>query len=576
MNTRSLIDSVFPIASDLRTYNGEKFRGDLTAGVTVAIMLIPQGMAYAVLAGLPPVYGLYASLLPIVLYALLGTSRQLAVGPVAMVSLLVLTGVSQFAEPGTERFIHMAILTALGVGLVQLLMGLFRMGFIVNFLSHPVLSGFISAAAIIIASSQIKSLLGIDMPRSGSLIETLHAAFSSLGTMNPITAALGLGSMILIIGLKQWRKSFPGALTVVVLGILAAFLCNLDERGVSVVGSIPSGLPGFSASFIHMEDMALLMPVILVIALVSYLESIAVAKTIASKRGYELDSNKELIALGAANIGGAFFQAFPTTGGFSRTAVNDQAGSNTTISSLVSVALVALTVLFFTPLFYYLPAAVLAAIIMVAVYGLLDIAEMKHLWHTDRRDFALLMITFLATLLVGIKEGIATGVVLSLVMVIYRSTRPQVAELGELGNTGIFRNLLRYPEARKHSDLLVFRFDDALYFANASYFKDEIESRIRLRKGELRKVVLVATSMTDVDSTGTQVLASVVEALQEDGIELVIAGATGPVRDYLRKSGLMEFLGEDHFFFDVKDALAADSADQDEIWTSTYSPTQTN
>lgn len=576
MNTRSLIDSVFPLASDLRTYNGEKLRGDLTAGITVAIMLIPQGMAYAVLAGLPPVYGLYASLLPIILYALLGTSRQLAVGPVAMVSLLVLTGVSQFAEPGSERFIQLAILTALGVGLVQFLMGLFRMGFIVNFLSHPVLSGFISAAAIIIAASQIQALLGLSMERSGTLVGTLLGAISSLGTLNMPTAALGLGSILLIIGLKRWKKSFPGALTVVVAGILAAWLFALDEYGVRVVGDIPSGLPGFTTSFIAAEDIALLMPVILVIALISYLESIAVAKTIATKRGYELDSNKELIALGAANIGGAFFQSFPTTGGFSRTAVNDQVSSHTTISSLVSVALVALTVLFFTPLFYYLPAAVLGAIIMVAVFGLLDVAEMKHLWHTDRRDFALLMITFLVTLLIGIKEGIATGVVLSLTMVIYRSTRPQVAELGELGNTGIYRNVLRYPEAVKRDDLLVFRFDDALYFANASYFKDEIASKIRARGNRLKKVILVATSMTDIDSTGTQVLVSLVQALQDDGKELVIAGATGPVRDYLRKSGLMNLLGENHFFFDVKDAVEACSAELPDPSTLEFSPTQTN
>ncbi|MCH8525515.1 MAG: STAS domain-containing protein, partial [Balneolales bacterium] len=337
-----------------------------------------------------------------------------------------------------------------------------------------------------------------------------------------------------------------------------------------------SGLPGFTTSFIAAEDIALLMPVILVIALISYLESIAVAKTIATKRGYELDSNKELIALGAANIGGAFFQSFPTTGGFSRTAVNDQVSSHTTISSLVSVALVALTVLFFTPLFYYLPAAVLGAIIMVAVFGLLDVAEMKHLWHTDRRDFALLMITFLVTLLIGIKEGIATGVVLSLTMVIYRSTRPQVAELGELGNTGIYRNVLRYPEAVKRDDLLVFRFDDALYFANASYFKDEIASKIRARGNRLKKVILVATSMTDIDSTGTQVLVSLVQALQDDGKELVIAGATGPVRDYLRKSGLMNLLGENHFFFDVKDAVEACSAELPDPSTLEFSPTQTN
>lgn len=575
MNTRSLIETLSPLASDMKGYSRDQLRGDLTAGITVAIMLIPQGMAYAVLAGVPPVYGLYASLVPIVLYALLGSSRQLAVGPVAMVSLLVLTGVSALAEPGTDRYIQLAILTAFGVGVVQLLMGVFRMGFIVNFLSHPVLSGFISAAALIIASSQVSALLGLGLPGGGSFLQILTAAVGALGSVHLITAALGVGSVALILLLKRWKASFPGALTVVVGGILLAWGFGLDQLGVRVVGDIPSGLPGFSASFISPGDLQLLLPVILVIALISYLESIAIAKNIASRRGYELNPNRELMALGAANIGGAFFQSFPTTGGFSRTAVNDQSGANTTLASLVSAGLVLLTVLFFTPLFYYLPAAVLAAIIMVAVFGLLNVAEMKHLWHTDRRDLVLLVITFAVTLLAGIKAGIATGVVLSLVMVIYRSTRPQTAELGELGDTGIYRNVLRYPEATRRDDVLVFRFDDALYFANASYFKEEMESKIRSKGASLKQVVLVAGSITDVDSTGTAVLTTLARDLQARGVELTIAGATGPVRDYLRKSGLMKFLGEDHFFFDVKDALAYKKADVPRAELA-FSPTQTN
>lgn len=552
------------------------FRGDLNAGITVAIMLIPQGMAYAVLAGMPPVYGLYASIIPIVLYALFGTSRQLAVGPVAMISLLVLAGISEFAEPGSERFIQLAILTALGVGVVQVLMGLFRMGFLVNFLSHPVLSGFTSAAAVIIASSQIRNLFGIEMPRTSNVFETLFEAGRNIATVEPFTAAIGITSVLAIVFIKKWKKTFPTALLVVAAGTIATAVWELNSHGVNIVGEIPKGLPSFDASFFDFSDGGMLVPLILVIALVSYMESIAVAKAIANKRGYKIDANKELIGLGMANLGGSFFQSFPTTGGLSRTAVNDQAGSTSTVASLISAALIAITVLYLTPLFYYLPGAVLAAIIIVAVFGLFDAAEMKHLWRTDKRDFAMLMITFAATLGLGIEEGIAIGVIMSLGMVIYRSTRPHVAELGRLGKTSKFKNIERYPDAVIHPDVLIFRFDAPLYFANASFFREELDARINKRRDELKLVILDAASMSGIDSTGTEAMEKLVKEMHGIGVEIYIASATGPVRDSMRNSGMMEHLGEDHFFFDVADALRCwDGQDADEA-LEMYSPCQTN
>jgi len=555
MKITQVLSTVFPVVQTLTTYNKDNLRGDLSAGVTVAIMLIPQGMAYSVLAGLPPVYGLYASLIPIILYALLGTSRQLAVGPVAMVSLLVLAGVGQYAEPGSERFIQLAIVAALGVGLVQFLMGLFRMGFVVNFLSHPVLSGFTSAAALVIASSQVKSLFGLDMPRTSKFLDTAMEAGRNITTMDPLTAAIGLGTVAIILGLRAWKKTFPSALVVVGLSILLVFVLNLESAGLAIVGDIPRGFPTFDTSFLSVGDLQLLLPLIMVIALVSYMESIAVAKTIASRRGYTVDANRELVGLGMANIGGSFFQAFPTTGGFSRTAVNDQAGAKTPVASLISVALIGFTLLFLTPLFYYLPMAVLAGIIVVAVFGLINIGEMTHLWHTDKRDFIMLMVTFAATLFIGIKEGIAVGVVMSLVMVIYQSTRPHTAELGELGDSGKFRNLNRYPEARVHPELLVYRFDAPLYFANAGLFKEELERLLARRGGSVRRVVLVAASMTGIDSTGVQMLEKLVGELDKAGIDLVVSGATGPVRDALHRGGITRLLGEDKFYFDAADAL---------------------
>ena len=553
-NKKSHIKKYVPILSSIESYNKMIFKGDLNAGVTVAIMLIPQGMAYAILAGLPPVYGLYASIIPLILYAVFGTSKQLAVGPVAMVSLLVVAGVGEFAEVGSDRFIQLAILTALGVGVVQFLMGVFRMGFLVNFLSHPVLSGFTSAAAIIIGASQIKNLTGLELPRSNYVHEILAEAAKRITEIEPITAIIGIGSIAAIMILRKWKRTFPSALAVVVAGTVITAGLGLNQYGVSIVGEIPTGLPSFSTEFFNVNDFQALLPIILVIALVSYMESIAVAKAIATKHGYKIDANQELVALGSANIGGAFFQSFPTTGGFSRTAVNDQSGANSTIASLISAAIVALTVLFLTPLFYYLPNAVLAAIIMVAVAGLFDLKEMKHLWKTDKRDFAMLMVTFAATLVFGIEEGIAVGVVLSLVLVIYSSTKPHSAELGQLGGSKNFRNIERFRDAVVNDEILIYRYDSSLYFANVEHFEETLNARMEKHGDDLKLIILDASAMNTIDSTGMHTMEEIIKKLNEKGIKLYISGAIGPVRDKLKKCGIKDTLGEKSFFFDVNDA----------------------
>jgi sulfate permease, SulP family len=569
------ISEYFPIVDTLKRYNKRDFSGDLSAGITVAIMLIPQGMAYAVLAGLPPVYGLYASTIPLILYAIFGTSRHLAIGPVAMVSLLVIAGVGEFAEPGTARFIQLAILTALGVGVVQFLMGLFRMGFLVNFLSHPVLSGFTSAAAIIIGASQIRNLLGLDISRTNYVHEILYQAVQQLSDIDPATAAIGIGSIAVIILIKRWKKTFPAALIVVVAATLITWMFSLNQAGVSIVGDIPAGFPSFYTDF-NLADIRMLIPIILVIALVSYMESIAVAKAIANKRGYKIDADQELIALGSANIGGAFFQSFPITGGFSRSAVNDQAGARTTVAPIFTAVIIVMTVLFITPLFYYLPNAVLAAIIMVAVASLFDSREMAFLWRTDKKDLAMMMVTFVATLFLGIEEGIATGVIISLIMVIYSSTKPHSAELGRLGETKNFRNVKRYPEANVDKEVLIFRFDSSLYFANAAHFRETLEEKINQRGPVLELVILDASSMGDIDSTGIHTLQEVIKDLRLRRITLYISGAIGPVRDRLKKCGITEAMGEEHFFFDVDDAFAFHQERDRRKHSGSFSPLQSN
>lgn len=551
----SLVRKYLPIIDTLRTYRPALLQGDIIAGIIVAVMLIPQGMAYAVLAGLPPVYGLYASIVPLVIYALFGTSRQLAVGPVAMVSLLVYAGVGQLAEIGSPDFIRLALVTALAVGIIQFLMGVFKAGFLVNFLSHPVLSGFVSAAAVIIGVSQLGNLLGLSIDKGMPIYELPGFLFQNASDINPITAGLGIGAIALMIVLKKINKNIPGALVAVILGILLTFGLGWADRGLRIVGEIPSGLPSFTLLSFEWSEIQNLLPVIFTIALIGYMESIAVAKNIASREGYKVNADSELIGLGLANIFGSFFQSYPTTGGLSRTAVNYQAGAKTVLAALITVVLIVVTVLFFTPAFYFLPMTILASIVMLAVTSLFDFKEMKHLWHTDRKDFALLMFTFAVTLFVGIKEGILAGVVISLLVIIYKIAKPHSAELGQLGETGVFRNVDRYPKAKIDNNILLIRFDAPLYFANVEAFQEAIHSRIEQRDTPPEVLILEASSINMVDSTGVLALQELMEFLTEKDIKFYIVGAIGPFRDKLNRAGLLSEEAEWNHFFDIQDAV---------------------
>lgn len=544
-----------PIAAWLPHYSKDQWKGDLSAGLTVGVMLIPQGMAYAMIAGLPPIYGLYASTIPILLYAIFGTSRQLAVGPVAMVSLLTAAGIGAMTEGGTETYIQLAITVAFLVGVVQFLLGLFRMGFMVNFLSHPVVSGFTSAAALIIGISQLKHLMGVKLPESHHVHEILIGAIQQAGNTNLIALGIGLAGIGIILGIKRISKAIPGQLVAVIFGILAVWIFGLGEQ-VKIVGEVPSGLPSLSLPTFSVETWQALLPTVLTIALVSFMESIAVAKAIQAKhKNYKIDANQELIGLGLANLGGSFFQSFPTTGGFSRTAVNDQAGAKTGMASFISAGLIVLTLLFLTPLFYYLPNAILSSVIMVAVFGLIDFKEPVHLWHSNRTDFAMLIATFIATLSLGIEQGIAVGVVLSLVMLIYRTTRPHVAVLGRIPGTDIYRNIERFEKAEQRADVLALRFDAQLYFANINYFRDTIDEWAAKKNGNLRLVVINGESINYADSSAVHALHDIVEEYRKLGVDWYFAGVKGPVRDAFAKGGLMQYIGEDNFFLTVQEAI---------------------
>ncbi|MBQ0732928.1 SulP family inorganic anion transporter [Aquimarina celericrescens] len=545
-----MLKRYFPIFEWLSSYKKSYLSGDISAGLTVGIMLIPQGMAYAMIAGLPPVFGLYAALLPQIVYAIMGTSRQLAVGPVAMDSLLVASGLGALALSGINEYIAMAVFLALFMGSIQLVLGLFRMGFLVNFLSKPVISGFTSAAAIIIGLSQLKHLLGTEIERSNQVHILLQNALKTIDQTNIFTLVIGIASIILIKGIKKINKRIPAALAVVVIGIVGIYLSGLNDLGVKIVGAVPKGLPEFGVPSIDYSRISELVPIALTLAFIAFMEAISVAKAVEEKHtDYEVDANQELIALGTSNIIGSLFQSYPTTGGFSRTAVNDQAGAKTGIAAIVSAIVVGLTLLFLTPLFYYLPNAVLAAIIMVAVFGLIDITYPIQLFKDRKDEFVLLIITFLITLTVGIKEGILLGVLISLLLLVYRTSKPHIAILGKIKDTNYFKNINRFSnDIEIPKDILIIRFDGQLYFGNKDYFKKELYKHIDQKGDSLKKIILNAEAINYIDSSAMLMLQQVIDELKSKGIQFLIAGAIGPTRDIIFSSGLINVIGTENLF----------------------------
>ena len=546
-----------PILNWAKNYPKSALSGDISAGITVGIMLIPQGMAYAGIAGLPPVYGLYAAIIPQLVYAILGTSRQLAVGPVAMDSLLVAAGVSAMATIGTEKYIALAILLAFMMGAIQFLFGVFRLGFLVNFLSKPVISGFTSGAAIIIAMSQLKHLTGINLSSSSHLHTLLLETFSKINELHLLTLVIGLGAIAIIKLIKKFNKSIPGALVVVVLGIFIVYLGNLSAYGIKIVKEVPQGLPHFQIPLLEWQDIQKLLPTAFALALIAFMEAISVAKAIHAKhRNYELDANQELIALGGANLIGSFFQCYPTTGGFSRTAVNHQAGAKTNLAAIISAIIVGITLLFLTPLFYHLPQAVLAAIIMVAVLALIDVKYPVALWKNQKDEFWLLLITFLITLTIGIQQGILIGLVFSLAIMIYRTMHPHVAILGKLPAFDEYRNINRFPNVEIRKDVLIMRYDADIYFANVGHFRDTLKDLMEEKGEDLNVIILNMNSINRIDSTALFILEDIYNELQSIGVLLYLAGVKGPVRDTLHKTGLAAKFKGESFFMDESHAIA--------------------
>jgi sulfate permease, SulP family len=557
----SRLGRIVPAADWLRHYEARDLPGDLVAGTVVAIMLVPQGMAYAMLANLPPQVGLYASMVPLLLYGLLGTSRTLAVGPVAIVSVLVAVAVAKAGPMEPGQAMGLAIALALGVGTLQLVMGALRLGFLVNFLSDPVIAGFTNAAALVIGLSQVKHLLGVALPHTERPIELLLATVRQLPETNSATLGIGMGSLLVLLffnrhlapvlrkaGLSERVAATlakTGPLVTVAGASLLAWQLDLAERvGVKVVGVVPAGLPGITIPAWDWGQMQLLLPMIAAISLVGYVESFSIAKSLASRRRERVDANGELIGLGAANIGAAFTGGYPVTGGLSRSLVNYSAGARTGLASMVTAGLVALTVLFFTPAFTHLPQAVLAAIIVVAVSGLIDVTIPRRLWRYNRHDFLSFLVTFGAVLGLGVEAGIGAGAASALLLFIFRASRPHVAVLGRVGNTEHFRNVLRH-KVQTRPDAMVIRIDASLYFGNARFVEDYVLGALA-DQPQVRHVVLVCSAVNAIDATALETLERLLHELQNSGVQLHLAEVKGPVMDKLEDVGFAEQLGRSH------------------------------
>jgi sulfate permease, SulP family len=510
---------------------------DLGAGLTVAAMLVPQSMAYAMLAGLPPEVGLYASTVPLVLYALIGTSRQLAVGPVAIVSLLTASALSAVAAEGTTGYLTAAAMLALLVGAIHLVMGIGRLGFLVRLLSHPVLVGFTTAAALIIGVSQLKTVMGVSLPRSEHFHDTVWHLLRAVPDTHLTTLAVGVGAIALMVGLRRWMRTFPAALAAVAVTTIASAVFDLAGRGVSIVGEIPQGLPALSVP----TDLGLvvtLLPAALVITMVGFMESIAVGKVYARRNRYDLDSNRELFGLGLANIGAGLTGGYPITGGFSRTAVNAEAGATTRLAGVVTAAIVTLVIVAFTPLFRLLPSATLGAIVLVAVAKLIDPKEMLHIKAIKTSDLVTMIVAFAATLALGIELGIAVAVVASMVVVAARMMTPHTAILGRLPGTTIYRNIDRFAEAERVPGVEIIRFDVSLSFLNVEFVKRRVARAIAEAPDDVHVLVIDAAGVNDIDASAIDLLTELIEELAAKGIEVRLASVKGPVRDVLDRAGL--------------------------------------
>ncbi len=548
---------LFPILDWLPNYKKSMLWGDAVSGITAGILAIAQGMAYAMIAGLPPVFGLYAALTPQIIYVLMGTSRQLSIGPVAMDSLIVAAGIGTLHIVGVDQYIAAAVFLGLFVGVIQVLLGTLKLGFLVNFLSKPVLNGFISAAAIIIGFSQLKHLFRVDMMQTNKIHILLQEVVSNISETHFLSFGLGVFGIILIKVFQKINKKIPAILIVVSLGTLVLYLTQWQLIGIKIVGDIPNGLPEFGVPSFNKNQLLDLLPVAITLAVVGFTEAISIAKAIEEKHTeYEVDPNQELIAIGSGNIIGSFAQSYPATASFSRSAIQDQGGAKSGIASLFSAGLVLLTLLFLTPLFYYLPIPILAAIIMVSIFGLIDFKYPMKLWKKNRDESLAFFITFIITMSFGIPQGILFGVLFSLLTMIYRTSKPHIAILGKVKNTEYYKNISRFEkDVVIEENILIFRFDAQLYFGNQNFFKKELLNQVELKGNKLELIIINAEAINYIDSSALTMLEKLCVDIKNSGVKIMISGAIGPIRDIIFNHKLIKIIGPENLAIKTSEAL---------------------
>ena len=566
-----------PILDWGRRYDRGALTSDLVAAGVVTVMLIPQSLAYALLAGLPAQVGLYASIAPLLAYAVFGTSRTLAVGPVAVISLMTATAAGAVAAQGSPEYVAAALILALLSGLMLVAMGLLRLGFLANLLSHPVVSGFITASGILIAVSQAKHLLGV--PASGeTLPEMLATLAAGMPQTNPITLVIGAAALAFLFWVRKGLKPLllrlglaarpadllakAGPIAAVAASILAVVTLGLEQRGVAIVGAIPRGLPPITAPLFDPGLWSALMLPALLISVIGFVESVSVAQTLAAKRRQRIDPDQELVGLGASNVAAALTGGYPVTGGFARSVVNFDAGAETPAAGAFTAAGIATAALFLTPLLFHLPVAVLAATIIVAVLNLVDLRGPVRVWRYSRSDFAALAGTIAVTLLAGVEAGVVSGVAVSLALFLWRASRPHAAVVGLVPGTQHFRNVLRH-EVATAPGLLTLRIDESLTFVNARWLEEKVLELV-VERPEVRHLVLMCSAVNAIDASALESLESINHRLADAGVRLHLSEVKGPVMDRLARSTLLDDLTGEVFLsqYDAYRTLAGADAAQ--------------
>lgn len=550
------LSQFMPIIDLLKSYSRKTFGNDLLSGLTLGLILIPQGIAYAIIAGLPPIFGLYSALIPPVIYSFLGTSRRMSIGAAAMDSLIIGAGLSALNYSSGLNYVSAAITVCFLAGLVQLILGLLRFGFFANFLSKPVISGFTSAASIIIAASQSRNVLGLNIPSSNQIQKVIESIFRHFYEVNWTTFLIAATCSGILLGLKKISKMIPGPIIVVaIFTSLTYFLSWNANYDLKIVGEVPSGFPPFTGSWILWEDMIKLAPLGLTIALISYMQSISIAKSLQDmKNDHEIDNNQEMRAIGIGALVGSFFGSYSSAGGFSRSAVNQEAGAKTPVSLIVASLFILIVLLFLTGPFYYLPKTVIGAIIITAILKLVDLRYAIKLFKVSKEDFFMLLITFGTTLTVGIIEGLGVGIFVSIALLLFKSTKPHIAVCGQIPNSNLFRNLSRFDDLKTWEGILILRIDSNLYFANIDAVKTFIKNELK-KNPKVELIILKGESINSIDTSSINILKDFILQLRKQGIEVYFSGLIGPVRDELYKNEFIKEIGEDVLFLDPISAI---------------------